>query len=74
MRTIVDLTERQLSELDRLAKVRDTSRADLVRRAVDRYLAEDAPNREAGFGLWKRGGSKEDGLAFQRRIRKSWQP
>jgi ribbon-helix-helix CopG family protein len=73
MRTIIDLTERQLAELDHLAKVRDTSRAELVRRAVDRYLTEDGPDRDAGFGLWKRSGAKEDGLAFQRRMRKGWQ-
>lgn len=72
MRTLVDLTERQIAELDRLSKMHDLSRAELVRRAVDRYLAETAPDREAGFGLWKRAGAKVDGLRFQRRMRKDW--
>ena len=72
MRTIVDLTERQVAELDRLSKAHELSRAELVRRAVDRYLAESAPDREAGFGLWKRTGVKRDGLALQRRLRKDW--
>lgn len=72
MRTLVDLTERQIADLDRLSKRHDLSRAELVRRAVDRYLAEAAPDREAGFGLWKRAAVKTDGLGFQRRIRKDW--
>jgi hypothetical protein len=72
MRTLIDLTERQIADLDRLSKMHDLSRAELVRRAVDRYLAEAAPDREAGFGLWKRAGHKTDGLAFQRRMRKDW--
>lgn len=72
MRTIIDLSSRQIEELDRLSKAHDLSRAELVRRAVDRLLAEDGPDRESAFGLWKRGGAKEDGLAFQRRARKEW--
>lgn len=72
MRTIVDLTDRQIADLDRLSKKHDLSRAELVRRAVDRYLAETAPDREAGFALWKRAGAKTDGLTFQRRMRKDW--
>lgn len=72
MRTIVDLTERQIAGLDRLSKKHALSRAELVRRAVDRYLAQAAPDREAGFGLWRRTGANVDGLAFQRRRRKEW--
>lgn len=71
-RTIVDLTERQIADLDRLSKKHALSRAELVRRAVDRYLAESAPDREGGFGIWKRSGAKMDGVAFQRRLRKGW--
>lgn len=72
MRTLVDLTERQIADLERLSKMHDLSRAELVRRAIDRYLAEAAPDREASFGSWKRGGGKVDGLTFQRRMRKAW--
>jgi hypothetical protein len=72
VRTIVDLTDRQIADLDRLSKKHDLSRAELVRRAVDRYLAEMAPDRAAGFGLWRRAGAKIEGLAFQRRMRKDW--
>lgn len=72
MRTIVDLTQQQMVELDRLARMRELSRAELVRRAVDRFLAEDGVDRGAGFGAWKQSGNKQDGLAYQRRIRKGW--
>lgn len=71
-RTIVDLSERQIADLDRLSRRHSLSRAELVRRAVDRFLAESAPDREGGFGLWKRSGAKTDGVALQRRLRKGW--
>ena len=72
MRTIIDLPERQLAELDRISKSRKLSRAALIRQAVERYLAEHAPERGAAFGLWRRVGAREDGLAYQRRLRKEW--
>lgn len=72
VRTIVDLTDRQIAELDRLAKAREVSRAELVRKAVDRLLAEDTPDRDGAFGVWKRAGRREDGVAYQRRVRKDW--
>ena len=72
MRTLVDLTEKQVRDLDRVAKMRDVSRAELVRRAVDRYLADDAPERGSAFGLWKGAGNRVDGLRLQRRLRKDW--
>ena len=71
MRTIVDLTERQIAELDKLSRSKAVSRAELVRRAVDRFLADDVPDRASAFGAWKKG-AKRDGLAVQRRIRKEW--
>ena len=71
MRTIIDLTERQITELDRLSKTKAVSRAELVRRAVDRFLAEDTPDRASAFGAWKKA-AQRDGLTFQRRVRKEW--
>lgn len=72
MRTIIDLPERQLDALERISKGRKLSRAELIRRAVDLYLAEHAPAAVAAFGLWRRAGAREDGLAYQRRLRKEW--
>ncbi len=72
MRTIIDLPERQVDGLERICRSRKLSRAELIRRAVDRYLQEHLPARDEAFGLWKRTGLREDGVAFQRRLRKEW--
>jgi hypothetical protein len=54
MRTIVDLTEEQLGALARLCEEQNISRAEAVRRAVDRLTADRAAApKEIGFGLWK---------------------
>ena len=39
MRTLVDLGDAQLEELDNLSKQEKTSRAALIRQAIDDYLA-----------------------------------
>lgn len=72
MRINIDLTDQQLAALVRMSRRRKLPRAELIRQAVDRYLAEQAPEAAAAFGLWKRAGSREDGLAYQRRRRQEW--
>jgi site-specific recombinase XerC len=72
MRTIVDLSERQMEALGRISKHRKLSLAELIRQAVDRYLAEYRPELGAAFGLWKRAGARVDGIAYQRRLRREW--
>lgn len=46
-RTNIYLDERQTEALDRLATAEGTSRAELIRRVLDRWLAGDAPDVEA---------------------------
>jgi len=72
MRTIIDLPDRQVDALKRISRSRKLSRAELIRQAVDRYLQEHLPGRDEAFGLWKREGVREDGVALQRRLRKEW--
>ena len=72
MRTIVNLSDRQVEALGRLARRRKLSRAELIRRAVDHYIAEHASEPGSAFGLWKRAGAPEDGVAYQRRLRREW--
>ena len=72
MRTIVDLPDRQIEALERISKSRKLSRAELIRQAVDRYLADHAPDAAAAFGIWKNAGLRGDGLAYQRRMRREW--
>jgi len=65
MRTIIDLPEGQLAALDRIAKSRKLSRTALVRQAVERYVAEQAPERGAAFGLWRRAGGQSGARALR---------
>lgn len=72
MRTNIDLTVRQIEALGRISKIRKVSRAELIRLAVDRYLAQHLSEPAAAFGLWKRAGAHEDGVAYQKRLRREW--
>ena len=71
MRTLVDLGDTQLRELDELSKDEKRSRAALIREAIDDYLAKRRKILEGdAFGLW--GKRKVDGLAYQERVRSEW--
>ena len=71
MRTIVDLPDRQIEGLKRISNTSHASRAELVRRAIDEYLARHLPAQDDGaFGLWKK--RKTDGVTYQNRARNEW--
>jgi hypothetical protein len=71
MRTIVDLTEEQVRSLARLCADQDISRAEAVRRAVDRFTSESAvAQKEIGFGLWKH--KRLDSRKHVDRLRTEW--
>ncbi|MBX7214011.1 MAG: ribbon-helix-helix domain-containing protein [Thermoflexales bacterium] len=73
MRTIIDLTDAQVSALDRLRAETQSSRAELIREAVDAYLvAQQAPSLAElpGFGAWRH--KRRDGVAYQRALREEW--
>jgi metal-responsive CopG/Arc/MetJ family transcriptional regulator len=71
MRTLVDIGDRQLQELDELAKEEKRSRAALIREAVDDFLAKRRSKHEGdAFGLW--GARTVDGLLYQNRLRSEW--
>lgn len=79
MRTIVDIPEDQVKELDSLGKKENLSRAELVRRAVASYLDAEKDKSAAAiekyFGMFK--GDPNvfdglDGLEYQRKIRAEW--
>jgi predicted transcriptional regulator len=71
MRTLIDIDEKHIRELDRLAKAQNRSRASVVREAVSDYLRRKAADTDKdGFGLWGQG--KVDGLAYQDKIRGEW--
>ena len=71
MRTIVDVPDAMLSEVDALAEREHISRAEAVRRALAAYLAARATSRpEAAFGIWKR--KKIDPLDYEDSLRGEW--
>ncbi|MGA3373542.1 MAG: ribbon-helix-helix protein, CopG family [Terracidiphilus sp.] len=81
MRALVDIPERQLEDLNAICEARKLSRAEAVRQALDAFIEENRPSREAAFGLWKGqsvylpGESEplpEDGLAYQEKMRSEW--
>jgi metal-responsive CopG/Arc/MetJ family transcriptional regulator len=71
MRTIVDLPDKQIEALKRMSELAHSSRAELVRRAIDEYLTRHLPaHDDDAFGLWKK--RKTDGLTYQERLRDEW--
>ena len=71
MRTIVDLTDDQVKSLAALCAAKGISRAEAVRRAVARLIAdEQRPDRARAFGAWKQ--HTVDGATAVRRLRDEW--
>ncbi len=75
MRTLVDIPDDQIEELNRLAEREKVSRAALVRKAISDLLkSKRLPGKDdalaASFGLWA--DMEEDGLAYQERLRSEW--
>lgn len=71
MRTIIDITDDQVKALDEISELEGTSRAALIRQAIDRMLVEDARRGEAAqaaFGLWSY--AKKDGLEIEAGLRR----
>ncbi|HXE08178.1 MAG TPA: ribbon-helix-helix protein, CopG family [Acidobacteriaceae bacterium] len=71
MRTLVDLPDNDLEELNELSRSRKTSRAQLIRLAVKGFLAQNRPGFDEAFGMWK--DRSEDGVAYQERLRSEWE-
>ena len=76
IRTVISLDEESKKWLDQQAREENISAAELIRTAVRKY--RDEKRREAlplndllkqTSGIWKR----DDGLTYQRRLRKEWQ-
>ena len=57
MRTIIDLPPEQLGALARLCEAQKISRAEAIRRAVDRLLKDSLiEEKNIGFGMWRNKG------------------
>ena len=71
MRTLVDLPEAELEQLNALSRERRVSRAQLIRQAVAGYLEQNRTGLEETFGLWKK--KAVDGVTYQERLRGEWE-
>lgn len=72
MRTVIDIPDDQVETLDRLAVEAGQSRAALIRQALQQLISSRLRARDPKrfFGLWAP--AREDGLAFQERMRAEW--
>ena len=71
MRTLVDIPDRQIEELEVICKKNDLSRAEVVRRAIAAFIERNrASSTDQAFGLWSK--NAEDGLDYQTRMRSEW--
>jgi hypothetical protein len=52
-RTIIDIPDLQLREVDSLCRQLGISRAEAVRRALREFLQHSDSARTDGFGLWR---------------------
>jgi len=69
-RTIVDIPDPQLREIDRVRRALRISRAEAVRRGLAAFLAQHQAVEANGYGLWRDGGVHARGLAEA--IRAKW--
>jgi predicted transcriptional regulator len=71
MRTLIDLDESLVRDLDEIARAAKRSRAALIREAIAEFLGKSRKRSEAdAFGLW--GKRQVDGLDYQRKLRAEW--
>lgn len=71
MRTLVDIGDKEIQALDKLAAEEKVSRAALIRRAIADLLQKRTETDVAdAFNLW--GPDTKDGLALQEELRQEW--
>jgi len=71
VRTIIDLPEDQIRALSDLCHKEHISRAEAIRRAVQKLLNEHSKEEtDSAFGIWKN--RKEDSRNYVERIRAEW--
>ena len=52
-RTIIDIPDAQLREVDRLCQLLGISRAEAVRRGLQGFVQQNEDVKTDGFGLWQ---------------------
>jgi metal-responsive CopG/Arc/MetJ family transcriptional regulator len=69
-RTIIDIPNEQLHEVDRVCRALGISRAEAVRRSLDAFVSQNQAVQEEGFGLWQ--GAAADSVNLVQTIRGQW--
>ena len=71
MRTIIEVPDDDIRNLDRIVEQQKKSRAAIIREAIRLYLkGRVVSSDEAAFGIWKE--KKADGLEYQAEVRSDW--
>lgn len=71
MRTIIEIPEEVIRNLDKLGKQQSKSRAAIIREAIQLYLeTRELRNSDAAFGVWRNKG--KEGLKYQEQLRSEW--
>ena len=77
MRTLVDIPEEDIEQLDAIAARDKKSRAAEIRAAIKLYLSHKGDDRrwiDRGYGLWAHRDDIPDSVEYQREIREDRTP
>jgi len=77
MRTLVDIPDEDIRQLDALAQKGKRSRASTIRDAVKLYLVHNPPSNdwiERWAGLWEDRDDIPDGVEYQQSMREDRRP
>jgi hypothetical protein len=76
VRTQIYLDERQKSALEKLCVERGASVSELIRQAVDLFIAKASTDfdeaLDLSFGIWRRRGKLGESSEYVRKIRSEW--
>lgn len=75
MRAIIEIPEKQISDLALIAKTKKLPRAEIIRQAIAVYIANNKPSATPAFGLWAKHSTKsqrQDGMHYQEKVRAEW--
>lgn len=71
MRTIIEVPEEVVRNLDRVGSQQSKSRAAIIREAIHLYLEnKELRNADAAFGIWR--SKRKEGLNYQEQLRSEW--
>ena len=75
MRAIIEIPEKQISDLALIAKTKKLPRAEIIRLAIALYITSNKPSATPAFGLWAKHSAKgklHDGMQYQEKVRAEW--